>query len=43
MDYQKIPGGPSVMTRMTVQVPKDNIIVNVESFDFVRLAGPVSF
>ena len=26
-----------------VQIPKDDIIVNVESFDFVRLAGPVSF
>jgi hypothetical protein len=29
--------------RMTVQIPKDAVIVNVESFDFVRLAGPVSF
>jgi hypothetical protein len=43
IDYQQLPGGPSMMTRMTVQVPKENIIVNVESFDFVCLAGPVSF
>ena len=43
IDYQQLPGGPSMMTRMTVQVPKENIIVYVESFDFVRLAGPVSF
>ena len=43
LDYQQLAGGPSIMTRMTAQVPKENIIVNVESFDFVRLAGPVSF
>jgi hypothetical protein len=43
IDYQQLPGGPSMMTRMTVQVPKENIIVNVELFDFARLAGPVSF
>ena len=43
IDYQQLPGGPSMMTRMTVQVPKENIIVNVQLFDFARLAGPVSF
>ena len=43
IDYQQLPRGPSMMARMTVQIPKDDILVNVESFDFVRLAGPVSF
>ena len=28
-----------MMTRMTVQIPKEDIVVNVESFDFIRLAG----
>lgn len=40
IDYQQLAGGPSMMTRMTVQIPKDGIVVNVESFDFVRLAAP---
>jgi hypothetical protein len=40
VDYQQLPNGPSMMTRMTVQIPKEDIVVNVESFDFVRLAGP---
>jgi hypothetical protein len=26
-----------------VQIPKDDIIADVESFTFVRFAGPVSF
>jgi hypothetical protein len=43
MDYQQLPGGPSVMTRMTVHIPKEDIIVNVEPFDFERLTGPISF
>jgi hypothetical protein len=40
IDYQQLPNGPSMMTRMTVQIPKEDIVVNVESFDFIRLAGP---
>lgn len=43
LDYLPLPGGPSMMTRMTVQIPKENIVVNVESFDFVRLAGVSTF
>jgi len=43
MDYQQLPNGPSMMTRMTVQIPGEDIVVNVESFDFVRLAGPNVF
>jgi hypothetical protein len=38
--YEQMPNGPSMMTRMTVQIPKEDIVVNVESFDFVRLAAP---
>jgi len=41
IDYEQFPNGPSMMTRMTVQIPKEDIVVNVESFDFVRLAGPI--
>ena len=40
VDYEQAPGGPSMMTRMTVQIPKEGVVVNVESFDFVRVAGP---
>jgi hypothetical protein len=40
IEYQTLPNGPSMMTRMTVQIPKEDIVVLVESFDFVRLAGP---
>ena len=40
VDYDNLPNGPSIMTRMTVQIPKEDILVNVESFDFVHLAGP---
>jgi len=39
IDYDHLASGPSMMSRMTVQIPKDGIVVNVESFDFVRLAG----
>jgi hypothetical protein len=42
VDYEQFAGGPSMMSRMTVQIPKDGIVVNVESFDFVRLAGGVN-
>jgi hypothetical protein len=41
IDYQQLPGGPNMMVRMTVQIPKEDIIVSVRSFDFVRLASPV--
>ena len=40
IDYEQLPNGPSVMRRMFVQIPKDDIAVHVESFDFVRLAAP---
>ena len=43
LDYQQLPNGPSMLARMNVQIPKDNIVVNVESFDFVRLASPNGF
>jgi len=39
IDYEQLPNGPSMMSRMTVQIPKDDILVNVESFDFARPAG----
>ena len=38
--YDQLPNGPSMTTRMTVQMPDEGVAVNVESFDFVRLAGP---
>lgn len=40
IDYERLPNGPSMIARMTVQIPHDNIVVNVESYDFVRLADP---
>jgi hypothetical protein len=40
IDYEQFPNGPSMMTRMTVQISEEEIAVKVESFDFVRLAGP---
>lgn len=39
VDYGQMPNGPSVMTRMTVQIPGEDIVVNVESFDHVKLAA----
>jgi hypothetical protein len=42
IDYRQLAGGASVISRMTVQIPKDSIVVSVESFDFVRLAQPVA-
>ena len=42
IDYEHLAGGPSMMSRMTVQIPKDGIVVSVESFDFVRLAGTIN-
>ena len=41
VDYSQLPNGPSVITRMIVQIPKEGIAVNVDSCDFVRLAAPV--
>jgi hypothetical protein len=38
--YEQLPNGPSMMTRMIVQIPEEDIVVNTESFDFVRLAMP---
>lgn len=40
IDYNQLPNGPAMAARMTVQIPKDGITVNVESYDFARLAGP---
>jgi hypothetical protein len=37
IDYDQLPNGPTVMRRMTVQIPDDDIVVNVDSYDFVRL------
>jgi hypothetical protein len=42
IDYQPLPSGPSMMTRMTVQIPEEDLLVNVQSFDFQRLAGPTT-
>ena len=39
IDYQQMPNGPSVMARMTVQIPEEHVVVNVESYDFVRRAA----
>jgi len=39
IDYQQLPNGPNMPARMTVQIPEDNVVVNVETFDFIRLAG----
>ncbi len=38
IDYQQLPNGPSMVARMTVQIPGEGVVVNVESFDFVRLS-----
>jgi len=40
VSYSQLPNGPGMMTRMTVQIPKEDIVVQVESYDFIRLAGP---
>jgi len=39
MDYRQLSNGPNMPARMTVQIPEDSVVVNVESFDFVRLAS----
>jgi hypothetical protein len=43
IDYEQLPNGPTMMSRLTVQIPKESIVVNVESFGFVRLAGASAF
>lgn len=37
IDYRQLPNGPSMMTRMTVQIPNEEVVVSVDSFDFVRV------
>lgn len=37
--YEQFPNSPSMMRRMTVKMPEQDIVVNVEAFDFARLAG----
>lgn len=39
IDYMQLPNGPNMATRMTVRIPSDNIVVIVDSYDFVRLAS----
>jgi hypothetical protein len=39
VEYEQLPNGPSITARMTVQIPEDGIVVNVESYDYMRLAG----
>lgn len=36
-DYSPIPGGPNVMKSMKVSVPKKDLVVNVDSYDYARL------
>lgn len=42
IDYDQLPNGPSIMARMTVQLPNDSIVVNVTSFDFQRLVAALN-
>jgi hypothetical protein len=35
-DYAPVPGGPNVMKSMKVSVPRKNLVVNVDSYDFVQ-------
>jgi hypothetical protein len=35
-DYAPVPGGPNVMKSMKVSVPRKNLVVNVDSYDFVE-------
>lgn len=41
MDYQQLLNGPNVPARMTVRIPADDIVVSVDSFDYVRLAARI--
>lgn len=35
-DYSQVRGGPNVMKTMRVSVPAKSLVVNVDSYDFVR-------
>ena len=35
-DYSPVPDGPNVMKNMRVSVPQKGLVVNVDSYDFVR-------
>jgi hypothetical protein len=35
-DYAPIPGGPNMMKRMIASAPKKDLVVNVDSYDYVR-------
>jgi hypothetical protein len=35
-DYGRIPGGPNMMKSMRVSVPGKDLVVNVESYDYVQ-------
>ncbi len=35
-DYGPVPGGPNVMRSMKVSVPRKNLVINVDSYDFAR-------
>jgi hypothetical protein len=35
-DYAPLPGGPNVMKSMTVSAPRKDLVVNVDSYDYVR-------
>ena len=35
-DYSAVPDGPNVMKNMRVSVPQKGLVVNVDSYDFVR-------
>ncbi|MFL6352006.1 MAG: hypothetical protein ACJ74Z_09175 [Bryobacteraceae bacterium] len=35
-DYSPVPGGPNVMKSMKVSVPGKNLVVKVDSYDFVQ-------
>jgi hypothetical protein len=39
--YQPLPNGPNMLMRMSVQVPGEDVVVQVESYDFVRLAASI--
>jgi len=42
VDYQQLPNGPNMMMHMNVQIPAEQVVVDVESFDFMRLAGSIA-
>jgi hypothetical protein len=35
-DYSSVPGGPNMMKNMNVSIPKDDLIIDVESYDFTQ-------